>query len=79
MGEALILAARGWRHNYALGHFDYGLVDEILKWGKEMGFGVAPFRTFNQLVTLDKITRIKSFYQSKSGESAVPRLMERKP
>ncbi len=64
LGETLILGARGWEQNYALGLFDYGLVDEISKWGQEMGFGVAPFRTFNQLVSFDKINKIKTFYQT---------------
>jgi predicted amino acid dehydrogenase len=67
LGEALILGARHWKQNYAMGHFDYGLVDEITKWGQEMGFGIAPFRSFNQLVTLDKINRIKSYYSKNTG------------
>lgn len=67
LGEALILGARHWKQNYAVGHFDYGLVDEVSKWGQEMGFGIAPFRSFSQLVTLDKINRIKSFYKKGSG------------
>lgn len=64
LGEALILGARYWEQNYAIGHFDYGLVEEVSKWGQELGFGIAPFRSFNQLVTLDKINRIKSFYKT---------------
>ncbi|MHB8481238.1 MAG: hypothetical protein ACYDBV_00660 [Nitrospiria bacterium] len=72
LGEVLILGSRNWEHNYALGHFDYGLVDEITKWGKESGFGVAPFRTFNQLVSLDKINKIKSFYKSVEVKSSPP-------
>jgi fatty aldehyde-generating acyl-ACP reductase len=68
LGEALILGARHWQQNYAVGHFDYGLVDVISKWGQEMGFGIAPFRSFSQLVTLDKINRIKSFYRKSSGD-----------
>ena len=63
LGEALILGAQHWQQNYAVGHFDYGLVDEVSKWGQEMGFGIAPFRSFSQLVTLDKINRIKSYYK----------------
>jgi fatty aldehyde-generating acyl-ACP reductase len=64
LGEALILGARNWEQNYAIGHFDYGLVEEVSKWGQELGFGIAPFRSFSQLVTLDKINRIKAFYKN---------------
>ena len=50
MGEVLILAAHGWKDNYAIGKFDYGLVAEIADLAKAVGLCPAPFRSFNQLV-----------------------------
>ncbi|MCI0526293.1 MAG: hypothetical protein L0Y56_02395 [Nitrospira sp.] len=66
MGETLILAARGWKNNYCVGEFDYGLVDQILEWGMKLNFRIAQFRSFNQLVSSDKLEFIKSFYKDRS-------------
>jgi predicted amino acid dehydrogenase len=66
LGETLILATRGWKNNYCVGEFDYGLVDQILEWGKKLDFKIAQFRSFNQLVSLDKLDYIKSFYKERS-------------
>ncbi len=68
MGETLILAARGWQNNYCVGEFDYGLVNQILEWGKKLDFRIAQFRSFNQLVSPDKLDYIKSFYKERSGK-----------
>ena len=66
MGETLILAARGWKDNYCVGEFDYGLVNQILRWGETLNFTIAKFRSFNQLASPAKLDHIKSFYKDRS-------------
>ncbi len=68
MGETLILASRGWQDNYCVGEFDYGLVNQILEWGKKLDFKIAQFRSFNQLISPDKLDYIKSFYKERSAK-----------
>jgi hypothetical protein len=63
LGETLILAAHDWSGNFAIGHFDQKLVDQIAAWGDKLGFKSADFRTFNKLVSKEKIAQIKSFYR----------------
>ncbi len=67
MAETLILAARNWKNNYCIGEFDYGLVDQILEWGRKLNFGLARFRSFNRLVSPAKMNYIRSFYKNRSG------------
>jgi predicted amino acid dehydrogenase len=66
MGETLILAARGWKDNYCVGEFDYGLVNQILRWGDTLNFSIGKFRSFNQLASPTKLDHIKSFYKDRS-------------
>ena len=62
--EVLILAARGWKDHYAIGHFDDQLVHQITNWSKEMNFQAAPLRSFNELVSKEKLEYIKTFHHS---------------
>jgi|SRR5579863_338982 len=67
LGETLILAAHEWSGHFAIGHFDQKLVHQISEWGKEIGFRTADLRSFNKLVTKEKIDHIKSFYRHNRG------------
>ncbi|MGH7274198.1 MAG: hypothetical protein ACREIQ_07075 [Nitrospiria bacterium] len=69
LGETLILAAGGWKDNYCVGEFDYGLVNQILRWGEKLNFKTAQVRSFNQLVSPAKLNYIKSFYKERPVKS----------
>jgi len=69
LGETLILAARGWKDNYCVGEFDYGLVNQVLRWGGKLNFKIAQVRSFNQLVSPAKLNYIKSFYKERPVKS----------
>ena len=69
LGETLILAARGWKNNYCVGEFDYGLVNQVLRWGGKLNFKIAQVRSFNQLVSPAKLNYIKSFYKERPVKS----------
>jgi len=69
LGETLILAARGWKDNYCVGEFDYGLVNQVLRWGWKLHFKIAQVRSFNQLVSPAKLNYIKSFYKERPVKS----------
>lgn len=62
-GEVLILAARNWKGHFAVGQFDDQLVHQVTRWSQEMKFKIAPLRSFNELVSQEKLEYIKTFHQ----------------
>lgn len=62
-GEVMILAARDWKGHFAIGQFDDQLVHQITRWSQEMKFKVAPLRSFNELISQEKLEHIRTFHQ----------------
>lgn len=62
-GEVMILAARNWKGHFAVGQFDDQLVHQMTRWSEEMKFKTAPLRSFNELVSQEKLEYIKTFHQ----------------
>lgn len=62
-GEVLLLAAYDWKGHFAVGPFDDQLIHQITEWSKQMNFGTAPLRSFNELVSQEKLEYIKTFHQ----------------
>lgn len=62
-GEVMILAARNWKGHFAVGQFDDQLVHQMTRWSEEMKFKIAPLRSFNELVSQEKLEYIKTFHQ----------------
>ena len=62
-GEVMILAARDWKGHFAIGQFDDQLVHQVTRWSQEMKFKVAPLRSFNELVSQEKLEHIRTFHQ----------------
>jgi len=61
--EVMILAARDWKGHFAIGQFDDQLVHQITRLSQEMNFKVAPLRSFNELVSQEKLEHIRTFHQ----------------
>ncbi|MDC4225223.1 MAG: hypothetical protein MPW15_13565 [Candidatus Manganitrophus sp.] len=62
-GEVMILSARNWKGHFAVGQFDDQLVHQMTRWSEEMKFKIAPLRSFNELVSQEKLEYIKTFHQ----------------
>ncbi|MBI3805286.1 MAG: hypothetical protein HY282_16165 [Nitrospirae bacterium] len=62
-GEVLLLAAYDWKGNFAVGPFEDQLIHQITEWSQNMNFKIAPLRSFNELVSREKLEYIKTFHQ----------------
>ncbi len=66
MAELLILASRGWGGHYVINRATLESVDEIAKWGEELGFRLGHFQNPRGLVSNEKIRKIREIIQKRN-------------
>lgn len=59
LAELLILAANKWDNHYVINRATLESVDEIAKWGDELGFQLAAFQNSKGLISEEKFAAIK--------------------
>lgn len=59
MGEVLILASQQWDEHFVINRASLGLVDEVSDFGKNLGFSLANFQNFKELISDQKLEKIK--------------------
>ncbi|MBI2252862.1 MAG: shikimate dehydrogenase [Armatimonadetes bacterium] len=69
MAETMILTLEGKYENFSLGReIKIEKVEEITELAKKHGFKLAGFRSFDQIVSNEKIEKIKNFIRKKEGK-----------
>ncbi len=63
--EVMILASKKWNNHYVLNRATLELVDEISKDGDVLGFRLADFQNFKEVISQEKIKRIKNIIRNR--------------
>lgn len=65
LAELLVLVAHNWNEHYVINRATLESVDEIAKWGEEMGFRLARFQNSRGLISGDKFDAMKKILHQK--------------